>query len=112
MNSDKGCGCVLPVGKIVKGGTGNPDLNSGLPRCCSLGRVISAGPAKGHDATLAFPESEHLLLRGAAATTWAKGIAWSVRIVPHFGDSYLGSSPSSAPSSMYDTGKSLNFPER
>lgn len=63
-----------------------------------VGRVISAGPAMEHDATLAFLESENLLLQGVAATTWTKGIAWSIRIVPNFSNNYLGLSPSFATS--------------
>ena len=63
-----------------------------------VGRVISVGPAIEHNATLAFLESENLLLRGSAATTWTKDIVWSIRIPPNFRDNYLSLSPSFATS--------------
>lgn len=63
-----------------------------------VGRVISAGHAREHDATLAFPESERLLPWSEATTTWTKGGAWSIGTVLHFRATYLRFSLSSATS--------------
>lgn len=48
------------------------------------GTVISAGGAREHEATLAFPKSEQLLPQGEAASTWTKGWAYGIGIGPHF----------------------------